>query len=47
MKNDINLLDKNMITKVKKVKKSKVKNVNDNKQLSKIEEVPERKSKYL
>ena len=47
MKNDVNFLPKNFKSKVKKVKKTKIKNINDNKQLSKIEEVPERKSKYL
>lgn len=47
MKNDINFLPKNFKQKIKKIKKVKNKNINDNKQLSKIEEVPERKSKYL
>lgn len=47
MKNDINFLPKDIDFKVKKKKVKKEKNINDNKQLDKIEEVPERKSKYL
>jgi hypothetical protein len=47
MKKDINFLPNKINTKVIKVKKSKEKNINDNKQLSKIIEVPAKNSKWL